>query len=130
MPSPEVIGLTTENEVEVINAFTATNQQLPVVAAEPGWYVVGSFWLTASALARLDVVGCVSNDGNTLRVRLFDLDPDVNAPVAGSQVEIEDAIDTHVVSTPLQLTGRRIYQVQAEAIGPDGFAVVKSAQLV
>lgn len=128
MPT-QTIGLTTENQVEVISAYTATNQQLRSVATTPGWYVVGSFYLPISSPARLEAIGLVSAAGITLRVRLFDLV--ACAPVDNSTVEIVAMkIDTRVVSESIDLIGKRLYQIQAEVVGAEGFGVVAAATLI
>jgi hypothetical protein len=124
---PTSIGLSAGTTVEIISAYTATNQQLPAVPAEPGWYVVGTFYLPISARARLEIIGSVSDAGLTLRGRIFDMTD--GAEISGSHAETSSVLDDRETSGFVDLTGGRVYQIQAEVIGPSGFGCVKSATL-
>ncbi len=124
-----IIGLTNENQVEIISAYSAPEFQIPAVEDEPGWYVIGGFHLPVSSSAMLDVIGLVSEDGLTLSARLFDLN--TNAVVSGSLVEITGTFDTRALSGSVELTGNRLFQIQAQVVGPavDGFGILKTATL-
>lgn len=125
------IGLTTDNLVEIISAYSATSQQIPAVASAPAWFVLGSFSMPAGAPAKLDVIGVVSAAGLVLHVRLFDLTD--AEPVGGTDVEIDSqTVESRVTSGVVQLPGGHVYQVQAEVIGtadPAHFGVVRCATL-
>ena len=121
------IGITTGRTVEIISAYAASAQPIPAVPSSPGWFVVGSLYLPVSSPAQLEAIG-FALPGVAMHVRLFDLTG--TSPVTGSVVTINTPIDTRVLSGILQLAGNRTYQIQAEAIGPTGFAMLKSAQLV
>lgn len=122
------IATTEKTTVHIINAFTASNQQLAAQPATPAWYVVGAFFLEASAAAKLRAVGAVSVNGNTLRFRLYDVTS--VAPVSGSVTpNVTTLIDAKVESGTVDLVGGRIYQVQAECIGASGYGVMRSAEL-
>lgn len=128
---PQGAALTGASSTEVVSAYAAPSMVIPSVLATPGWYVVGEFFLPLSADARLDVIGHVSENGNELHVRLFDMT--ALAPVSGSQVTITEEASTRRLSGVLSLTGQRRYQVQAESInaevGEDEFSVVLTASL-
>lgn len=124
-------ALTETAEIEVLAAYSAPQQAIAAVAASPGWYVVGAFFLQTSATLKLELVGAVSHASLTMRARVFDLTS--NQPVSGISVSISGATSTtdqKVLSGPAPLTGNRTYQIQAEVTGNAGgsyFGVVRSA---
>src|SRR5262245_2591698 len=110
--------LLTSPEVEVLSAYSAPQAPIPAVAATPGWYVVGAFFLHAAAELRLELIGAVSDASLTMRARLFDLV--VKAPVSGIQATISGLnglTDQRVLSTSAELAGNRTYQIQVEVTG-------------
>ncbi len=126
---PQAISLTEKATVEIIAAYTATNQAFPAVAAAPGWYVVGSFFMPKASPARLECEGLVSAVANVLTMRLVDVLTGI--PVGGSTTEgISAMVDTRKLSGSFELAGGKTYQMQAQIIGPSGFGVVRAASLV
>jgi len=128
----QTIGLTTSTQVEVISAYTATNQTISAVAAEPGWYVIGAFFLSIDVEdAQLEAIGAVSDPSLVMNVRLFDMTD--GEPVSGAQVSLSSMLDTRVLSGLFSLSGQRTYQMQAETIGGSGgtlFGTLKAATLL
>lgn len=127
------IGLTTMADVEVISAYTATNQTIPAVAAAPGWYVVGVMFLRTSVQdARLEIIGAVTDVSLEMNVRLFDME--AAAPVSGSDAKIVGSVlDARSVSGLFALIGQRKYQFLAQVVGGVSsslFGNLKSATLI
>jgi hypothetical protein len=125
------LGLTTEQIIEILSAYSAAESTVPAVPASPGWRVVGAFPMpiTASGIV-LSAVGSVSDDSLTMRLRLFCITPGAVAEVAGSRVTITSTTDTQASSGTFALVGGRVYQFQAEVTGDTGshfFGVVESA---
>lgn len=126
---PSTIGLSTVSDVQVISAYAATNQQIDAVTPGPGWFIIGAFQLPAAVPeARLEAIGSVSLDGNLLNVRLFDVT--AFEPVNGAAVQITALLDERKASGFFPLLAGRVYQMQAEVIGPSGFGSVKNATLI
>lgn len=127
------IAATASASVELISTFTATNQAIPAVVSEPGWYVIGTLFLPIGVTGvQLEAIGALSVAGLTMNVRLFDLV--AVAPVGGSDTTALTAIpDTRSTSGLFDLTGGRQYQIQVQVIGtvdPANFGTIKSAQLI
>lgn len=122
------IGVTDSAVVEIISAYAANNQLLAAVASPPAWYVVGAFFLPASAEVKLEAIGAVSTDGNVMTLRLFDM-KDIE-PLTGSLVQIDTVADARVVSGRFDVIGGRLYQIQAQVIGASGFGVMRTATLL
>lgn len=124
-------ALTGATQVEVVAAYSGPQRVIPAVLETPGWYVYGAFFLPLDCDARLDVEGQVSATGNTLRLRLFDMEE--AAAVSGSTVQITEEALTRRLSGVVALTGQRTYQIQAECIGAsvaeDQYGVVQTATL-
>jgi hypothetical protein len=121
-------GLTTGRTIEIISAYAAGAQSIPSVPSAPGWFILGAFHLPVSTAARLEAIALVSFDV-VLHVRLFDLTG--TAPVSGATLTMNATpYDTRAESGIVQLVGNRVYQIQAQAIGSPGFAMIKSAQLI
>jgi hypothetical protein len=121
------IALTKFATMEVISAYCA-----PMTArdasADDHWTVVGSFFIPAEIDAQLEVVGVVSEDGVTLKSRLYDV-TDV-AAVAGSDVEITTTVPTRATSTPVLLQPGHVYQIQMTVVGDAGQAVMYAGAMV
>ncbi len=98
--------------VTVVEAVTAT----------PGWYVVGSFYAESGSTVTIETIGCVSDSGLALNMRLFDVTD--RLPVSGSTSQITATTDARVESAPVALQVGHQYQMQAECIGLSGFGVV------
>lgn len=131
MPSLAGIGLTASTQVEIIAAYSASHREILAVAATPGWYVVGAFQMTATAKARLELIGSVSDASLVLRARLFDVA--LGEPVSGSTAQLSTVVDSRALSGMFSLAGPKLYQIQAEVTGGSGddkFGVMKSASLV
>ncbi len=124
---PQTIAVTESPMVEIISAFAVANQLIEAVAEEPGWYVLGAFFMPLTSQARLEAIGLVSEAGITMRARLFDLTE--IAPVSGTVVVIEETVDTRKRSGSVELHGGRIYQMQCEVIGDEGFGVLRNLML-
>jgi hypothetical protein len=127
----EGIGLTMTDQIEIISAYTATNQTIAAVAAEPGWLVVGAFNLPIGSAARLQIIGEVSDPSLVMNVRLFDMT--AVAPVSGSNASLATTVDSTATSGVITLMGGREYQIQAEVVGNAGaayFGSMKSATLI
>lgn len=122
------IALTTTVQAEVISTFAAPASQIDAVAEEPGWYVVGSFFLPVTATAKLEAIGSVSEEGLVMSVRLFDVED--AAPVDSTTVEISSNETTRATSSAVELTGGRQYQVHAQVIGESGFGNFQTATLI
>lgn len=125
----ETIGLTGNMTVEVISAYSASSQVLPSVAVTPGWYAIGAFFMSATADARLSLIGGVSAVGLLMRARLFDVT--TGALVSGATTaDIDSTVDERAVSPEFPLTGGRVYQIQVEVTGfAGGFGTVKESSL-
>jgi len=126
------IGVTGGAQVEIISAWTMSNEIVLAVAADPGWYVKGSFKPNVSTdEARLQLIGSVSDASLTLKVRIFDIT--AGAPVDGTLIQLSSLVDVEAVSAVFPLVGGRTYQVQAEVVGNAGdayFGVMRSATLI
>jgi hypothetical protein len=111
----------------------ASTQPIASQGVEPGWYVIGAFYLsTAITNATLETIGGVSDPSLTLTVRLFNLT--TVSEVTGSRASITSIPDIRALSSVIaSLPGNTVYQVQAEAIsdfpGDAVFAVVKSVEI-
>lgn len=100
------------------------------VTVTPGWFVIGTYRCSQAGNYRLNVHGVVSQSGNSLNVRLMDITPGApteGQPVTNSTVSITATKDTYVQGNVIALTGGSNYQIQAECVGPTGFAIVTSA---
>ena len=98
-------------------------------APTPGWRVLGEYYLPASCVARLDAVHCVNDAALTSRLRLWDVAAE--AAVAGA-VLTQSLAPVRTIGTPVQLTGGRVYQVQAECTGSNlagKFSAILSATI-
>jgi hypothetical protein len=121
-------ALTSRPSFEVLSAYSAPQQDIESVAATPGWHVIGAFPMPLTSALHLEMIGLVSGAGLTLRARFFDLT--ANAPVAGSDVSLTATVDTKVNGPTVELTGGRVYQIQAEVTGggdPEEFGTVRMA---
>lgn len=100
------------------------------VTVSPGWFVIGTYRPLQSGNYRLNVHGVVSQSGNSLNVRMMDVTPGAPSegqPVANSGLSITATKDTFAQSGVIALTATSNYQIQAECVGPTGFAIVTSA---
>lgn len=124
------INTTAGNVVEVIAAYSASNQQIPGVAAAPAWVVIGAFYMPMTSDVRLEAIASVSDAGLVLTCRLFDVDG--AAPVSGSDTPATSStVDGRMLSGAFALPGGKVYQVQAQCIGNSGeSAIIRSASLV
>jgi hypothetical protein len=118
-------------DTEIISAYAAAMQQVPAVAAAPGWFKVGSFYLPKSLeRCRLEVIASVSDDDLTGTVRLYD--STVEAPVSGSDVSITSLSVETARSGGFSLVGDRTYFIQMQVVGASGddqFGVLDTASL-
>lgn len=124
-------GLTSDSTIEIISAYTATNQTIAAVASAPGWHVVGLFFLPVNATCRLEALGGVSDDSLVMTVRLFDLT--AVAAVSGSEATIDKIADERETSGVITLAGGRNYQIQAQVLGGAGadlYGSLKGATLI
>ncbi len=124
------IGLTGGTEVEIITAYTATNQPVDAVVAGPAWVVIGAFYMPMGGQVQLEAIGLVSLGTVALTLKLFDVT--AADDVSGSlTAQISSLLDSRAVSGSFNVVGGRVYQIQAQAIGPlPEFAIVHSAQLI
>lgn len=125
-------GLTYEQIIEVLSVYATAEQQIAAVAASPGWHVLGTFTMPASAPLITDVFASVTDASLVCRVRLYDITPGSVGEVSGSRAETNATQDTQVFSGVITLTGGHIYQWQAEVVGASGdafFGVVRRATL-
>lgn len=106
--------LTQAASVEVVVASQSGQKAIPSVAATPGWHVIDEFPLTRSVNAGIDVVGLVSDSGLTLKLRLVDA---TDGSEVGSVVTITELVATRKKGGRVDLTGGKIYQLQAECTG-------------
>jgi hypothetical protein len=116
----QTLGLTTEQFIEVISLYSAPQTPIAAVAAEPGWFVIGGFFMPASATIRLDLIGSVSDDSLTLSTRLYCVTDGFAGVVGGSLVSLATVVDTRQLSSAFTLEGGRLYQVQAQVVGDAG----------
>lgn len=119
------IGTTTGQNIELVSPAPASGQ-IDAVAASPGWYVLGGFQMPFTADVRLELIGSVSEEGNTLHARLFNVTE--AAVVEGSLTDdVTELVEERKLSGVVELQGNCVYQIQAECIGATGFAIVASA---
>jgi hypothetical protein len=118
-------ALSSSPELEVLSAYSAPQDEIPAVAASPGWHVVGAFFLEGAATLKLELIGSVSDSALAMRARLFDLA--TNQPVSGILPTIVSETDVRVLSAAVELAGNRTFQIQVEVTGGSGFGVVRSA---
>jgi hypothetical protein len=120
-------------DTEIISAYAAAMQQVPAVAAAPGWFKVGSFYLPKSLeRCRLEVIASVSDEDLTGTVRLYDSTSTVEAPVSGSDVSITSLAVETARSGGFSLVGDRTYFIQMQVVGASGddqFGVLDTASL-
>ncbi len=121
MSGPSGYALTTEFETEIVSAYAASMQEVPGVAAAPGWFVVGSFYLPKTLdKVRLEVIALVSAVGLTGTARLYDPTLGVDAPVVGSEAIFTGQDLARFFSGIVALTGNRTYWMQAQVVGAAG----------
>lgn len=127
-------ALTEKVETEIVSAYAAGAGEVPAVAAAPGWFVRGSFYLPKSlAKTQLEAIGCVSATGLVGTVRLYDPTTGVDAPVSGSDVSLTGTSLARALSGTFELTGNRTYLVLVQfvgAVGDDKFGTLGTASLV
>lgn len=127
---PQGHALEEADTTQVVAAFNAAHRHILAVSSEPGWYVLGTFFLPQSCQATLEIQGCVSDPSLTLKARLFDMS--TAQGVSGCLVSGNPLTVTRMRSGLVNLTGARSYQVQAECLGgvDDGlFAVISDATI-
>lgn len=125
-------ALTPAPSTEVVTAYAAPPFLVPAVEESPGWHVIGAFSLPLSVNARVHVLGCVSDEDLTLRVRLYCITEGSVGIVSGSTVTITSTTPVEQHSGVVGLTGGRDYQYQAECTGGEqlkDFGVVSEASL-
>ena len=128
--APESGGTTTTPSLRVVSS----SQPIPSQTTEPGWYVIGAFYLPeALSNATVEAIGGISDVSVTLTVRLFSLG--TVSEVTNSRVTITSIPDVRAVSSVIaSLPTNTVYQVQAQAIsasaGDGVWAVVKSVNIV
>lgn len=116
------------NKFEVVAAWQVP-YSVVASAASPPWVCLGQYYLPATVLAKLDVVGMVSASGLTLSVRLWDTT--TNQPVNGA-VSTTSQAPVRMLGTQVELIGGRIYQVHARCVGTAGdtrFGIVSTATI-
>lgn len=125
-------ALTTEQIIEILSVYSTPEREIEAVAATPGWNVIGAFVMPASADILVDIMGSVSVDSLTLRVRLYDITPGSIGVVSGSIAQLNSETDVQAYSGRITLQGGHKYQFQAEVTGGSGdgfFGVLRRAQL-
>jgi hypothetical protein len=125
------LKLTQGPEVEILSAYAASHQEIAAVAATPGWYVIGVFYMIATSAVRLEIVGSVTHDSLTMKARLFDVG--AAEVVSGCAVELTGPVTNRRLSAPFSLPGAKLYQIQVEVTGSSGadrFGVLSTASLV
>jgi hypothetical protein len=126
------LGLTTDQIIEILSVYATAEQTIDAVAATPGWNVLGTFSMPASAKLRLDVIGLVSDGSLQLRSRLYCVTPGAVGAVSGSEAVITSMMDVQAFSGVVELTGGRLYQIQSEVTGNAGgtyFGTLRRATL-
>lgn len=121
-----------EADTEIVCAYAAAQQDIPAVAAAPGWYSFAEFFLPKTVTGRLEVIGFVSAGGLVATCRLYDPDPAVDAAVSASLVSFSSLTSGRYLSSAVQLTGNKRYMIQCQCVGATGadkFATVKTASL-
>jgi hypothetical protein len=108
-------GLTSRPGIEILSAYSAAHDDVPSVAATPGWFVIGTFYLPTTVVLRLELIGLVSEAGLVMHGRFFDLT--AMAPVASSDASITAVVDTRALGPLVELVGQRNYQIQVEVTG-------------
>lgn len=120
-------------DTEVVCAYAAALQKVPAVAAAPGWFVCGSFFMPKNAAVRLEVIASVSNAALVGTARLYDPSTGVEAPVSGSDVAFTSSTGGALSrSGAFALEGNKVYYVLAQVVGaagPDKFGTVETASL-
>jgi hypothetical protein len=125
-------ALTTEQIIEILSVYATAEQYVAGVEETPGWLVIGTFLMPASAPLRIDVIGSVTDPSLTLRVRLYCIEAGAVGPVSGSEATTQSTVDAQAYSGVINLVGGRKYQFQAEVTGDAGdglFGVVRRATL-
>lgn len=126
------LGLTTEQIVEILSAYSAADEEIMAVTATPGWNVVGGFTMPVTATVLLDVMGSVSDAALTMHARLYCVTPGHVGEVTGSTATIASTTDVRALSGEFELAGARAYQFQVEVTGGAGdnfFGVIRAATL-
>jgi len=125
--------LTEEVDTEIVSAYAAALQKVPAVAAAPGWFKVGAFYLPKRlAKTCLEVIANVSAAGLAGTARLYDPTLGVEAPVSGSDVAFSATDVGRFLSGSFTLEGARTYWILAQVVGATGsdkFGIVDTASL-
>lgn len=114
------IALSLEQAVDIISMYSSSARSILAVAAAPGWEVVGTFPMPATADLRLDLIGSVSDLSLTMTALLYCVTPGFVGEVANSRAALSSTIDTETFSQKVTLTGGRLYQVWAQVVGNAG----------
>ncbi len=127
------LPLTDKAELEVLTAYAAPEQPVLAVEETPGWFVVGAFHMPLKAQVRLELIGSVSEEGLTMRARLFCITEGALGPIAASVFSLDDTITARALSATFELVGGRDYQMQVEvtgAVGVERFGSVMSLMTI
>jgi hypothetical protein len=125
----QTVPVSTGAEVEIISAYCAAMQVISAVTPGPGWTVIGAFYMPTGATVKLEGIGLVSVITNNLTFRLYDVA--LAAAVSGSTTDANiSTSDVRRLSGAFDLAGGKVYQMQAQVIGPSGNGTVRSASLV
>lgn len=114
------LALTLEQTIEIVSMYSSSDRSISAVATAPGWYVVGGFPLDVSVRARIDLLALVSDVSLVLTARLYCVTPGFEGEVPNTRVAVTSMIDTRVLSGYADLTGGRVYQMQAQVVGNAG----------
>ena len=120
MPGLSGLALTKEETIEILSLYATSAARVDAVASAPGWIVVGSFPMPATADIRLDALGSVSDPGLTMSIRLYCTTVGSVGVVGGSLMTLSSLVDVHVFSSVFNLVGNRSYQVQCQVVGAAG----------
>ncbi len=126
----QTLSLTTEQVIEVLSLYATADTTIYGVVSAPGWIVIGSFPMPASADIRLDAMGSVSGPSLVMSVRLYDTTPGFIGPVSGSTATIVSTTMAEVYSSTFSVVGGHTYQVQAQVVGNVGNNYFGSAHRV
>jgi hypothetical protein len=124
------IALTPEQSIDIVSMYSSAAQSIFGVASEPGWTVVGAFYMPVTANIRLDVIGSVSDSSLIMTTRLFCTSVGFEGEILGSRAIVGSTIDDRQLSSAFDLTGGRLYQVQTQVVGNAGddyFGIVRRA---
>jgi hypothetical protein len=131
MPGLRGYSLQQEVDTEIVSAYAAASQSFPAVAAAPGWFVLGSFFLPKTVKTRLEFIGNLSSASISGEVKI--VDSTTGLDVSGSLIAFTLLTEVRYLSGVFEVLGQTPYSIVAQATGAAGgdkFFSVRTASLV